>query len=275
MTPSLKYFVLAAVLLLAPLPAIAHDFWLQPHAFAVAPGGSTSMMILVGHGENRQKSLITADRVTRFTATTATGQIDRRAELRMGDANADSVLRFAKPGLQVLSFSTNGTYSELPGLRFTDYLKAEGLVLAINLRRQSRQTDAPGREVYSRCAKSLVQVGSYAKGDDAVATRATGLALEIVPDLNPYAPGFRGILPVHVYYQGKPLAGATVKLNNLDFDARPVETLLTDAQGRATVHFPHLGLWQMNVIWTQPIKDPKADFMTTFSSLTFGYSAGK
>jgi uncharacterized GH25 family protein len=75
-----------------------------------------------------------------------------------------------------------------------------------------------------------------------------------------------------VIYDGHPLAGAFVKLNNLDFDARPVETHKTDARGQATFTIPFRGLWQMNVVWTKPIRgNPKADYDTVFSSLTFGY----
>ncbi len=265
--------LLAGVML--PMAASAHDFWLQPNAFTVAPGGTTAMTIQVGHGAVRQKSLMTSDRVTRFDSITAAGKLDRRPELKLGDANTDTVLHFPKPGLQVLSFETNGTYSELPDIRFNDYIKFEGMTPAITARAQAHKTDQPGREVYSRRAKALIQVGAYNRSDDAVATRPTGLSLEIVPDVNPYAPGFKGSLPVHIYYYGKPLAGATVMVNNLDFDDRPVATVLSDANGKANFTIPHLGLWQLNVVWTRPItNDPKADFETTFSSLTLGFAPG-
>ena len=47
---------------------------------------------------------------------------------------------------------------------------------------------------------------------------------------------------------------------------------LSDAAGRASFAVPRTGTWLINVIWTKPIKgNPKADFDTTFSSLTFGY----
>ncbi len=83
---------------------------------------------------------------------------------------------------------------------------------------------------------------------------------------------FNMILPITVLYAGQPLAGAYVKLNNLDFDARPVATATTDAHGSAVFTVPFKGLWQMNVVWTKPIRDTKADFDTVFSSLTFGWS---
>jgi uncharacterized GH25 family protein len=267
---------LATAVFVAAPDARAHDFWIQPDAFAVPIGGVTSMTVWVGHGTFRQVSLIPPDRVTRFFSAGRDGTVERRADLRLGTADARTPLRFPRPGLQVLGFETNGAYSELPGLRFTDYLRAEGLTLALDLRARTHAADAPGREVYRRRAKALVLAGVASAADDAVAVRPLGFSLEIVPERNPYAVGFDGQLPVRVLYDGRPLAGATVKLNNLDFDARPIETHLTDAAGEAIFRLPRIGAWQLNVIWTKPIAgDGKADFETTFSSLTLGFPRGQ
>ncbi len=112
--------------------------------------------------------------------------------------------------------------------------------------------------------------------NQALATRPIGLKLEIVPERNPYALGPTRILPVRVLYKGRRLANATVKLTSLEFDARPVATLVSDASGRARFRVPAAGDWLLNVVWAEPISgDPKADFDTTFSSLTFGYDQGK
>ena len=275
MTRAKKTLTLVAGALILPLSAMAHDFWLQPTTFVLAPGQATAMIVEVGHGRDRQKSLIEANRVTRFDAFGAGGVKDIRSWLTLGDANRDTQLKFDRPGLQLLSFETNGTYSDLPDIRYNDYIWFEGLTPAIAQRERLHQTTADGKEVYSRRAKALIQVGGYSKADDAVATHMVGLSLEIVPEVNPYAPGFKGALPVRIYFDGKPLPGATVMMNNLDFDDRPTQIVLSDASGHATLNFPHLGLWQANVVWTRPIQgDPRADFETTFSSLTFGYAPG-
>jgi len=275
MSRAKKSLAVGVGLFVLPVSVAAHDFWLQPTTFFLAPGQATAMVIEVGHGRDRQKSLIEANRVTRFDGVSPDGHADLRSWLKLGDANQDTQLRFARRGLQLLSFETNGTYSDLPDIRYNDYARFEGLTPALAQRQRLHQMTADGKEVYSRRAKALIQVGAYDKSDDAVATRVVGLSLEIVPEVNPYAPGFKGSLPVRIYYNGKPLPGATVMMNNLDFDDRPTQIVLSDAGGRATLTFPHLGLWQVNVVWTRPIQgDPKADFETTFSSLTFGYPPG-
>lgn len=261
----------ALAALTLPGLALAHDFWIQPSAFSVAPGGSTSMSILVGHGSYRSKSLIEANRITRFERYGPDGRSDRRGELKLGSATADTTLHFGQAGEYMFALATNATPSELPGIRFTDYLKAEGLTPALTLRAQTGATDAPGRELYSRRAKALIQVGSAGKAS-AIATQRIGLSLELVLERDPYALSASTDLPVRVFFEGKPLAGGTVKLNNLDFDERPLATQVTDATGRALFRVPRIGNWQLNVVWTKPIKgNPRADFETTFSSLTFGY----
>lgn len=263
---------LGAVLALGlATPALSHDFWIQPQTFKVAPKTKTPMTLQVGHGGDRQKSLIAASRVLQFYALTRAGKVDLKDELRLGDPNRDTVLGWTTPGLNVLALETNGAFSELPPVRFNDYLKAEGLTPALTHREVTKKSDTPGRETYSRRAKALVQVGAYSAADDAVATKPLGLTLELVPEVNPYAPGYVGKLPVRVYYLGKPLAGATVMLNNLDFDSKPVAKVISDASGRVVLDVPKQGSWQVNVIWTRPVNDPKFEFDTVFSSLTLGF----
>ena len=254
--------------------AVAHDFWVQPFKFWIAPNSAVMTTLQVGHGEFRQRWTADAGRVVRFNSIGPGGvTTDHLRELRVGSMDQDHMIAFGGPGTHVLVLQTNSAQSTLPGIRFTDYLKQEGLTPALELRKQTRTEDQPGREIYSRRAKALVQVGPASDTPQPWVTRPVGLSLEIVPDVNPYAPGAGQDLPVRVLLDGRPLPGATVKLNNLQFDGRPLQTVLTDAAGRAVFRFPRTGAWQLNVLWTRALRgNPKADFDTTFSSLTFGFS---
>lgn len=259
--------------MLATVSASAHDFWLQPSSFRVAPGQSASISMQVGHGQARQRWAVSNDRVLTLRRVGPDGTADLKGPLRQA-GDADLSLPFAAPGVHVLTMASSHAQSELPAIRFNDYLKEEGLTPAVRQRQAQRRTRSPGREIYSRRAKSLVLVGAPSAADDAKVTRPVGLTLEIVPDRNPYTLKPGEGLPVRVFYQGRPLSGATVKLTNLDFDMKPLAILRTDAAGRAVFAVPGSGRWLLNVVWTRPIKgDPRGDFDTTFSSLTFG-SAG-
>ena len=254
-------------------PVLAHDFWLQPQVFFSRPGERVPMVLLVGHGAARQRSSITANRITLFRSIGPGGVANRMGDLTLGSP-ADAALTFAGPGTFMVFFSTTNIPSNLPAPRFNEYASAEGLSQVLAQRAANGTMNKPGRELYSRRGKALVQVGPVSKTPQPQITKPVGLGLEIVPLSNPYAAGNAAQMTVQVLYQGRPLAGALVKLNNLAADAQPVEMHRSDAAGRATFKARHSGRWQYNVVWSQPLaNNPTADFLTTFSSLTFGFPA--
>jgi hypothetical protein len=240
----------------------------------VSPASVTSMTLQVGHGASRLRSPIPLSRIARFEAFSPDGgRADLKGRLQLGGASDDGSFILLKPGANVLVLQTDDrAQTRLPALRFNDYLRAEGLAPALNQRIRLNRMDRDGAENYSRCAKSLVQVGPAGGGPQAEVTRPLGLPLEIVPDRSPYAMPRATSFPVRVLYMGRPLPGALIKLTHLENDGVPFETHLTDRAGRATFNMPASGTWLLNVIWTrvQP-SSAETDFDTTFSSLSFGF----
>lgn len=252
-------------------PVAAHDFWLQPKGFQFPAPAAAPFVVLVGHGPARERWAGDPARLRLLRSVGPDGVRDHRGDLLQGQAS-NGVLHFKSPGTYVVMMQTTPAESDLPALRYNSYATEEGLTPALELRARTGATNANGREIYSRRVKALVQVGDVRAPQPQV-TRQVGLSLEIVPERDPYrlAPGED--LPVRILFEGRPLPGALVKLTNLDFDTRPVEMHRSDRNGRAVFSVPDHGAWLINVIWTKPIRgNPKADFETTFSSLTFGYS---
>jgi uncharacterized GH25 family protein len=252
----------------------AHDFWLQPSEYWIAPDALTSLTLQVGHGSFRQRSPIPSRRITRFEAISPGGaRIDLRDQLRLGQPGEDGHFRLEDAGVYLLVLQTDDqAQTHLPAIRFNDYLRAEGLTPALELRARLHRMDADGSERYSRCATSIVQVGPPAASSQSQLGKAVGLPLEIVPEANPYSVPRPASLPVRVIYAGHPLAGALVKLTDLRNDALPFELQVTDRHGRARFAMPRSGAWLLNVIWTRaaPPSDETA-FETIFSSLSFGF----
>jgi uncharacterized GH25 family protein len=254
--------------------AAAHDFWLQPNEYWLRPLAVTSLTLQVGHGPFRQRSPIPVSRITRFEAIALDGTaIDLRGNLHLGGNTEDGDFRFLNAGAYVLVLETDDrAQSHLPAIRFNDYLKVEGLTPALEQRARTHRMDADGSENYSRQAKSIVQVGPPGAGSQTQVTKPLGLRLEIVPEQSPYTEPPPANLPVRVIYEGRPLAGALVKLTNLEHDGAPLEMHLTDHAGRATFTMPKDGTWLLNVIWTKPLPSSRdTDFETIFSSLSFGF----
>jgi uncharacterized GH25 family protein len=250
----------------------AHDFWLQPTKWQVDPGEPVAVTLQVGHGAARQRSPIPARRILRFDARSADGRrIDLTPSLHIGQPADDATLSFDAPGAYVVMLETdNRAESHLSAARFNDYLKDEGVTPAAALRARTGRIDADGAENYSRHAKTIIQVGALSPRDQAALARPAGLVLELVPLASPAQLSAGETMPVRVYYRGAPLAGALVKLNDLDHDAEPVAMRRTEANGVANFAIPRRGQWQFNVIWTRPQGQKSlTDFDTSFSSLTF------
>jgi len=272
---SMKIKLVALSFFLASTPVVAHDFWIQPQRFQVAPGAPVALTFQVGHAAARER-WGRLDRLVLLQDFWSGRRRDIRADVRNDGGPADVVTRFATPGLHVLAMQSSHATSNLPAIRFNDYAKLEGLTPILAARQRAGTSDQAGRERYSRRAKSLIQVGVQTAANNAQATRAVGLKLEIVPERNPYALGTSRLLPVRVLYNGRRLPGATVKLTNLEFDAKPLATAVTDGNGRATFRIPAAGDWLVNVLWSEAVKgDPNVEFDTTFSSLTFGYDPAR
>lgn len=253
--------------------ARGHDFWVQPAGYWVRPGIELPYTLQVGHGPFRQRSLIPLSRILRFEAIgPGRSGANLRSRLQLGGRSSDGAVDFAAPGTYILVLQTDArAYSLLPAIRFNDYLRYEGLTPALDYRERTHRMAVDGSESYSRQAKALVQVGSPS-GPQPQVTEPVGLVLEIVPDVDPYGTPRPKILPVHVLYEGRRLAGALVMLTNLEHDANPVEVHLTDRNGEAEFATPQSGEWLLNVIWTRvasPADD--TDFETVFSSLSFGF----
>jgi uncharacterized GH25 family protein len=264
---------LFALALACAAGASAHDLWLQPSSFAAAPGSHVPVSILIGHGRDRENWGVRSDRIVLLRSIGPDGRATNLMPLLQPNS-ATPVLnvRFAQPGTHLVAMESNHSQSDLPAARFNEYLEEEGLTPAIAHRQRTGANGRPGREIYSRRAKTLVQIGATGRAAQTPATTRLGLTLEIVPERDPYqlAPGQE--LPVRIFFEGRPLSGALVKLTNLAADERPVATARSDSAGRARFAVPRTGEWLINVIWTKPVTgNPQADYDTTFSSLTFGF----
>ena len=179
--------------------------------------------------------------INQFVVEDAAG---RKPVVGRDGADPAGFLRVATPGLLVIGYRSNPSAVELTADKFNQYLKEEGLDAVAALRASRNETGAAARELFSRCAKSLVLSGSpsEAQGD-----RPLGFTLELVAERNPYALRAGQDLPVRLTYENRPLAGAlVVAMNRLN----PSEKLIgPHGQGRPrAVH----GCGRAGCGWSRP-----------------------
>ena len=262
--PTLKPFGLALLVTVLSAPiAWGHDFWIEPSAFTPAPGQRVAVRLRVGEHFRGDPVPRDPSRIERFAAVGPSG------EARVaGVANSEPAgfMTFGSPGLHLLVYDSNHASVELGGEKFEEYLKMEGLEAVSTQRAKRGQTADPVKEVYSRCAKSLVAVGGGAgPGFD----RTLGLPLELVPEANPYTLQGGGELPVRLLYEGKPLAGALVMALQKD-RPEPKLSVRSDAKGRVRLRLDRPGVWLVKAVHMVPAaKETGADWESFWASLTF------
>lgn len=240
----------------------AHEFWIEPETHRTEPEAVVRVGLRLGErflGEvfRRDDALI-----DKFVS--AGPESEQRIVGRSGAPI--SFARFDTPGLYVLGYRSRRTHHEMDAARFEAYLKEEGLGAIIPQRAKLNESSKRGREVFSRCAKSLVLAGTSHKDGY---NRKLGFPLEIVPESNPFTlkPGAK--LPVRILFNGKPLKGAKVVAVNKRAPTK-LRTALSDKDGLVHFELPCDGAWMITTIHMIRVPDlAEADWESFWASLTF------
>ena len=259
--------LVAAVVALAGAPLLAHDMWMEPSTFSPAAGDIVSVRLRVGQDLLGDPIPRDPALVNQFVFEDASG---RKPLVGRDGADPAGFLRVSAPGVVVIGYRSNPSQVELTAEKFNQYLKEEGLEAVAALRARRNETGAKARELFSRCAKSLVLSGLPS---DAPADRTLGFPLELVAERNPYAIRAGQDLPVRLTYQNRPLAGTlVVAMNRLN----PSEKLTarTDADGRVRFQLRRSGMWLIKAVHMLPAPaGAAADWESYWASLTFEFGA--
>ena len=252
-----------AVIALSSAPVSAHDLWIEPTTFAPQLGETVGVRLRVGQDLLGDPVPRDATLVNQFVVEDAAG---RKPVVGRHGADPAGFFRVTTPDLLVIGYSSNPSATELTADKFNQYLKEEGLDTVAALRAQRNETGTKARELFSRCAKSLVLSGSpnAEQGD-----RPLGFTLELVAERNPYSLRADEDLPVRLTYKNRPLADALVIAMNR---RNPSEKLAarTDNLGRVRFQLQPSGMWLVKAVHTVPAAaGSHAEWESFWASLTF------
>lgn len=213
---------------LVALPASAHELWIEPVDYTVAPDSVVEATLVNGQSFGGTAIAYFPTRIARFAL--ALGDAEAAVAGRPGDSPALSMPPLGE-GLHVALYQSAGdilTYDSYAVFaRFVEHKDFPG-----RIHRDHRDRGLPEegfREYYTRFSKALIAVGAGEGAD-----RSVGFETELVALLNPYTDDLAGGMPVQAFYQGAPRVDAQVEL----FDKAPDGTVAityhrTDDQGIA------------------------------------------
>ena len=258
-----RILFLFTALMLATLPAVAHEFWLEPADFTPRRGENVPISIFIGQKFKGNSYPFIRQEFKKFVV------IDARGEKPVKGVDGDDPalnVKFTEQGLVIFAHHSTPEKLEFRTWQeFLTYLEFEGLERIAPLHLQQGKPQTGIKEIYSRCAKLLMSVGGGRGGED----RLTGMPLELVAERNPYwlQPGEP--LPVRLYLEGKPAADVMISAIS-KADPQNRMRVRTDKEGRASLALPASGPWLLNAVhMVPPARGEDAHWSSLWASMTF------
>lgn len=263
-------------LLLVAATAAAHDFWLIPNAFVIAPGGTLEVRGQTSSLFPTSGGAVTPDRVADAQIIDASGTTPLR-DLSVADKSLLIRQPVRTPGQKIVAVTTKPRSVRESAEGFRHYLVVEGAPEALERYQMEGKlpTDSITRR-YAKYAKTFVEVG---RGGPRVYQQAVGHPLEFVPLSDPAELRAGDTLAVRLLYRGQPLTGAKIHASGVPADLGLTEaaaeqaeevSVQTDARGVARIPVGRDGLWNARAIHIVPAAPGAgADWDTHWVSLVF------
>lgn len=219
----------AAVSVAAALPALSHEFFIEPLQYRIAPDQPLMADIRVGQQFKGSAYSYIPQNIARFdlvmgdTVIPVTGRAGDRPALNM-PAPAE--------GLVTVVHQTTDTFlTWTDNAKFVGFVEHKDFPWVLDQHKARGLPDTGFKERYSRYGKALIAVGDGA-GED----REVGMLTEIVALANPYVDDVSGGMPVLVLYEGKPRTDTQVEVFARAPGAEVTDSFYrTDAEGKVTI----------------------------------------
>lgn len=254
------------MLLSFTVPGLSHDLYLVPEKFVTTSG--TQLRIVFQNGDEFPVgvSAVKPDRLRNTKLVSRAGS-SMFESITAEAKRTIAVVRVPGAGVAILTAETLPSLIELDAKKFRSYLEHENLTTPLKWREEHGETGKPGRERYSKYVKSLIQVGK----PDSYYRERTGLAIEIIPEADPYALKPGAVLPVQVLFRGAPAVDVAVESAWLENGQAKMEVVgRTDASGRVSIPVKATGPYRLHAIVMERCDTPKAaDWESFWASLTF------
>ncbi len=276
-----RRWLCGAGLLMGSTAALAHDSWLVADKYKAKPGTTVRL------------AFVTADRFPISDHATDPQRVhswnvrrqDRSEPIRTYAVDGQELVArsaLETTGLYIFAVALRSRFIELSPEDFEHYLRDEHAESALAFRRSKGDTSQPGREDYTKLAKTFVQVGNAVDQDRSYA-KPVGHPLEIIPLSHPGTWKVGDQVEVKVLWNGEPAVGRWVSSGHEGLAPHTfVHAVKTDSHGKARFKIDVPGLWFLRTHIIRPVQHAevenkenakKADWQSFWASITFRIAA--
>ena len=254
-------FIAICLLCTTPLAAFAHELWLEPEQFILQPNTDLKADIKVGQQLNGNKYPYIK------SETKSLKLFLKKKEIKLTHRDGDypaiqSPLK--NEGLHVLSYESVPEKVNYANFEiFRTFMEEEGLWETWS-KQNPTLVNTNIDEIYTRYAKSLIQVGNQTEDDF-----NTGLTFELIALDNPYKENNKKGISVILLYKNKPHPNSQITIFNKINNSVSTTKVITNKEGKAFVPLENNGLFLISSVHFIKSENKKADWHSLWASLTF------
>jgi uncharacterized GH25 family protein len=269
----LKYKLTYSLILLLVLPALSHEFWLEPQQYIFSRADEINIRFRVGEdftGENWRGNREKVSELNLYYADI----IDDLSDAITDDQGDSLQFSIHEEGTALITLNSTNSLIELEAEKFNAYLLEDGLQNAINYRQQHNETDSMGREMYQRSVKSIVQIGAL---KTTLYKKQTKLPVDIIPLSHPYQLKDGDSLTVKILFKGEPLANTKVRTWHKVPGVVTQTSFKSNENGEIRFPVTTSGEWMVSCVTMIRATDdqqanPAYGWQSYWGSVTWGYT---
>lgn len=245
--------------------ANGHEFWLLPRKFKYDVGEKMILDFMVGEGFEGEYWDLSKHKVEKLVLFNRVTQMNLLPKIK-ATAGSNVEHTFNNVGTHLIALESNQAFIELEPEKFEEYLNEDGLEFVLDERAKRGEKNKNARELYSRFAKLLIQVGDRT---DETYKKSAGLKYEVIPSQNPYDLKSGDYLECKILYRGNPEPHALVKVWSHVGNRIFLQNIYTESDG--TIRFPisTTGPWMVSSVKMIRSKSPAAEWESMWASLVF------
>ncbi len=248
-------------------PARAHDTWLLPGRFEVAPKTSVTLDLTSGMAFPALDVGPKRERIEAARCRLAGHTLDIN-DISAGPKSRVFKTELPEPGIATLWVKLPAKSIELKPEQVEEYLAEINPPQSVSTQWATMEPKR-WRELYTKHPKTFVRVGD-ATGDSSWA-EPVGMALEIVPEKDPTLLREGDELPVRIFKNGAPFPDFS--LNAVVGGEAKGEMRKTDSAGRVVFRFDRAGKWLLRGTDVRKSTRTDADWESDFATLTLDVKA--